>query len=248
MESPTPSLTCLQPTDMTYLAFGAESVVYRLDDGTVLKKHNHAEDARREAQYLRHLSSLPCVVDLNALDDVCLHLSFGGECLFDVMDRVDVQIVFDQLLDAVCQMHCMGVAHCDLKLDNLLWSEGRLRLCDFGHAHRADCLVEGGVIGSPSYASPEMYWGVPFWGVRADLWSCGIILVALRFHCFPFYKATMKCLEYRHFLTNLLSGLTPAASIAKMHPSCPMDEEWVRVHVDALLHPDPCQRGTARKM
>ena len=40
--------------------------------------------------------------------------------------------------------------------------------------------------GSPCYAAPEMVSGLSYYGLKTDIWACGIILYAMLCGCVPF--------------------------------------------------------------
>jgi len=40
--------------------------------------------------------------------------------------------------------------------------------------------------GSPCYAAPEMVGGLRYYGLKTDIWSCGIILFAMTCGYLPF--------------------------------------------------------------
>lgn len=75
-------------------------------------------------------------------------------------------------------LHSMGVAHGDIKPDNLLLgADGRVRICDFGSAHL--CAPEDTMlrtVGTPAFFTPEMCAGKPFSARGADLWALGVCL------------------------------------------------------------------------
>eukprot|EP00045_Choanoeca_perplexa_P004694 m.39889 g.39889 ORF g.39889 m.39889 type:complete len:369 (+) comp12711_c0_seq1:353-1459(+) len=98
--------------------------------------------------------------------------------------------VFTQTVDAVLYLHNKGIAHLDLKPENMLLSgDGRLKLCDFG----LSCLTEDGPLyscrGSTAYAAPEnlkCHFATlakrPIQGydaLKSDVWSVGIVLFVL---------------------------------------------------------------------
>ncbi|KAM3388397.1 hypothetical protein ACQJBY_010897 [Aegilops geniculata] len=93
-----------------------------------------------------------------------------------------------QLAEALAICHRRGVAHRDVKPDNVLLDapdggegEGpvRARLADFGSA----ALVGGGegargLVGTPHYVAPEVVAGDEY-GEKADVWSAGVVLYVL---------------------------------------------------------------------
>jgi calcium/calmodulin-dependent protein kinase I len=96
----------------------------------------------------------------------------------------DAAAVLAQLADALAHCHLRGVAHRDVKPDNVLLDldEGcppRARLADFGSA----ALVGGGrhaagLVGTPHYVAPEVVAGDEY-GEKADVWSAGVVLYTL---------------------------------------------------------------------
>ncbi|KAG1843674.1 kinase-like domain-containing protein [Suillus subluteus] len=98
--------------------------------------------------------------------------------------------VAKQLFEAVDFMHQHGVAHMDLKPNNILIpvNGGRLTVIDFNRSLRVKGVKHRfrGVVGTPEYIAPEVAAGNGFYSaIRADLWSCGKTLEALCDKCRP---------------------------------------------------------------
>lgn len=94
-----------------------------------------------------------------------------------------------EVCDAVHHGHLKGVIHRDLKPANILVdAEGRPKVIDFGVAHVTDSdswdrsfqTVEGQVIGTPAYMSPEQLGGHQRdIDARTDVYSLGAVLYEL---------------------------------------------------------------------
>lgn len=95
-----------------------------------------------------------------------------------------VQIVLD-VASALLHLHTHGVIHRDLKPDNILiTNQGEIKLIDFGIAHLVDEALEearkvGGLIGTPSYMSPEQLHSPENATFADDIYSLGVIAYEL---------------------------------------------------------------------
>ena len=104
----------------------------------------------------------------------------------------DVVAWGEQICRGLQAAHGAGVVHRDIKPANiLLTADGRVKVCDFGIARRADALGHpltgtGAVIGTPSYMSPEQARGDAVIGPGSDLYSLGCLLYELLTGAPPF--------------------------------------------------------------
>jgi serine/threonine protein kinase len=85
------------------------------------------------------------------------------------------------VLDGLAAAHDQGVVHRDLKPSNiLLGTDGRARVMDFGIAARrsrpgADDALQGRIVGTPGYISPEAAAGLPPLPAM-DVFAAGVML------------------------------------------------------------------------
>eukprot|EP01117_Protostelium_nocturnum_P020704 TRINITY_DN945_c0_g1_i1.p1 TRINITY_DN945_c0_g1~~TRINITY_DN945_c0_g1_i1.p1 ORF type:complete len:273 (+),score=91.08 TRINITY_DN945_c0_g1_i1:276-1094(+) len=96
--------------------------------------------------------------------------------------------MFKSLAKAVRFSHRKGIAHLDLKAENVLVSsKGGLKLIDFGLSNpvtpKKQCQQW---VGSPDYASPQILLRQPFSETKADVWSLGVILFIMLVGQIPF--------------------------------------------------------------
>lgn len=103
---------------------------------------------------------------------------------------------FQQLISAVDFCHSRGVCHRDLKPENLLIDEsGKLKVSDFGLSAVSESRRQDGLLhtmcGTPAYVAPEVINTKGYDGVKADIWSCGVILFVLLAAYLPFYDANL---------------------------------------------------------
>ena len=114
--------------------------------------------------------------------------------MYEVLQQVELEerqvaILFRQLCRAVQELHQMGIAHLDLKLENVLMTDDNsVKLCDFGSATRfiaGKSKIVKRKLGTPKYTAPELIQGNSFLPVKADIWSLGTILYLLLTRTFP---------------------------------------------------------------
>src|ERR1700683_232126 len=98
-----------------------------------------------------------------------------------------------QIADGLAAAHAAGIAHRDLKPDNIMLTpEGRVKILDFGlaksisraaghaDAPRPIAATEPGtIVGTASYMSPEQASGSPEVDGRSDQFSLGLIIQEL---------------------------------------------------------------------
>lgn len=101
--------------------------------------------------------------------------------------------ICSQILNAVVFCHAKGVAHRDIKLDNIRYNTktGNIKLIDFGFAYVENSNMDGEQrCGSVEYAAPELLspeiWPQvnPF---KSDVWSFGVVVYSLTHFKTPYY-------------------------------------------------------------
>lgn len=105
-----------------------------------------------------------------------------------IIPEPEAASVMDQLFQALAHSHRLGVAHRDVKPDNILFDErNRLKLADFGSA---EIFKHGermsGVVGTPYYVAPEVLAGRDYCE-KIDVWSAGVVLYIMLAGFPPFY-------------------------------------------------------------
>ena len=115
------------------------------------------------------------------------------------LTEAEARKYFHELMLGLACCHQNGIAHRDIKLENLLLDQnGVLKIADFGlsnfqPAGSTECLMET-VCGTPNYVAPEVILGKPYNGFIADIWSCGVVLFALLSGRLPFDEESQPVL------------------------------------------------------
>jgi hypothetical protein len=153
----------------------------------------------------------------------------------------DAARVARQVADALAYAHSQDIVHRDVKPDNILIDKkmGLVLVTDFGIAKAAHAAaasgaqltVEGMIIGTPQYMSPEQAAGDTVDG-RSDIYSLGIVLYHMLAGAAPF------------------DGTSSAAILAKQLTTTPEPIRRLRADVspdlaavlDRMLEKDPAKR------
>lgn len=190
-----------------------------------LHTKNRAEIYQKECQVnklVRHKNIVSCyenyVVSDEENDYGVLILEKMDVDLMDYLltkDRLseeECKIIFKEVCKAVNFCHSKGIAHLDLKSDNILLKVNQfgeienVKICDFGFAYPWDLNNPNTLlypfnskIGTKEYQAPECSKSTkPSPADKADVWSLGVILFSTLTGLFPFIekKGVMSKIEF----------------------------------------------------
>lgn len=204
----------------------------------------------------QHVIALKASVEVQFTIFVFMELAARGELFSRVVDsgslsEAEARPYVTQLLHAVHFVHEHGVAHRDLKLENVLLDANDMcKVCDFGLAHvyerdSSGCAMHTKlkeVCGSKSYAAPEVLEGRGYDGFGADAWSCGICLFGMLAGFFPLDEATKNDWRYQRVALAVAQGGSATKTIFEFYSRpCTLSHEVVAL-IDALITPSPDRR------
>eukprot|EP01129_Flabellula_baltica_P017017 TRINITY_DN929_c0_g2_i3.p1 TRINITY_DN929_c0_g2~~TRINITY_DN929_c0_g2_i3.p1 ORF type:complete len:392 (+),score=74.25 TRINITY_DN929_c0_g2_i3:579-1754(+) len=149
--------------------------------------------------------------------------------------------IIKQLLKGVDHMHKKGVAHRDLKLENILITSNdeenpTIKISDFGLSKEFSKTQLLTACGTPEYVAPEVLLSKPY-DQSADIWSIGVITYMLLSGCPPFFGADQDTIFSKILHVNF-------------HFSIPIFKEIsndAKSFISALLVYNPDRRPTARQ-
>lgn len=131
------------------------------------------------------------VMDLMADGDLCDRLIARQR-----LPESEAQVLVAQVLQGLAYLHRRHVLHRDVKPENILLHGAAVKLGDFGLAkqlpHATARLARS--CGTLEYAAPELLLGQPY-GLKADVFSLGVVLYVLLFGAFPFSIESAAALQ-----------------------------------------------------
>ena len=96
-------------------------------------------------------------------------------------------------MSAFKDLNTYSIYHRDIKPDNILIKDGKLKLADFGFCKRMGSLddLTQTVLGSPVYMAPEILNG-DLYNSKADIWSLGVVFYEMLFGTAPFGEGSLS--------------------------------------------------------
>lgn len=202
--------------------------------------------------------------------------------LFSLLERKYLKVedkycIFKQVLRGMGYLHENGIAHRDIKLENLLMTDdGYIKITDFGVSEvfdgdhpgvlssRSRCgqnmgkprLSSPGICGSKPYISPEVLAkDCKYDPTKLDVWSCGILFLTLWHNGNPWQSANKTEVNYSLFLEGWNAFLNPSTDVAideNTYPQCgplfsALATNSQRRCILKMLHPSPDRRCSIKE-
>lgn len=192
----------LHNTNSAFIGFTKEEVMCHLD--------RMLEEEYTNGKNLNH----PYIVKTIGVEreNRCIILEYcKGTDFLEALDTQNINWAilarcFRQLLSAVKFLHDQSIAHLDIKLENIIYdgSCGSIKLIDFGQSkHTGDddeTPTLFGQRGTLEYMAPEVVDEKKlYYGKKADMWSCGIVLYNFMFNRMPWNVASRDDTRFKAF-------------------------------------------------
>jgi len=113
--------------------------------------------------------------------------------------EVIIRTYFRQLIEGIEHIHSLGVAHLDLKLENLMLGEDfNLKIIDFDHAQpiKDNKILS---LGTNGYRAPELIKKNGTNLTAIDIYAAGIILYMFKVRALPFEESKEDGIKHDYF-------------------------------------------------
>ncbi|KAI7874695.1 Pkinase-domain-containing protein, partial [Lichtheimia hyalospora FSU 10163] len=243
-------------------AGGSVRLIRRHTDGKTfaVKQFRKRAPNENEKQYVKKVTAEFCIGstlhNLNVIETLDMVregsafyeiMEYAPNDLFNIvmsgqMSRDEIACCWRQMLQGVAYLHGIGIAHRDLKLDNIVLDErGIVKLIDFGCAtvfkypYDKNVHLSKGISGSDPYIAPEQFIQKQYDARKADVWSCAVIYICMIIRRFPWRIAhPAKDQSFKNFQTPSARG---AARLLGLLP------RLSRPIIAQILEPDPHLRA-----
>ncbi|XP_061168064.1 uncharacterized protein LOC133177003 isoform X3 [Saccostrea echinata] len=227
-------------------------VAIKIIDTRKIKEEYSRQNLHREARILaqlRHPNIIRLYETLKATTLYCLVLecALGGDLMTFIRTYKQLYLpedkardFFRQLVSAVHYLHERGVAHRDLKMENIMLDEKKknIKIVDFGlsNTFNKDELMKTRC-GSLEYAAPELFHPSDKYGPEVDVWAIGVITYAMVIGKLPFTTPYTDQYRRQKLLQQVEKGITEV----QLKEMCNLSEELKQL-LCKLLEPNPSHR------
>ncbi|KAI1718663.1 protein kinase domain-containing protein [Ditylenchus destructor] len=177
----------------------SRQVAVKVYSKSEIKKGKHWEILKGEVTLLQTIEHPGIIKYENFMEIKDQYLLIIEKMYSDMMEAVTLRksipepmskFLIMQILIAFQYLHSKGIAHCDLKPENVLLSDGsdfpQAKLCDFGYScYIADSCFKKKIIGTMLYVAPEVLAGKRY-NKSVDIWSIGVTTYVTVSGFFPF--------------------------------------------------------------
>lgn len=166
------------------------------------------------------------------------------------LDEEWTKRLFRQLVSAVAHIHSRGIAHRDIKLQNILLDHAndktsQVKLIDFGYGARfVNSLPMKTKCGTPYTTAPEVFR--ERYDERCDVWSLGVVLYIMLCGRRPFESLDiaghLADAGRMTMITSILAG-----RYHMNHPAFASVSNLAKTFITELLHPNFEERMTSKQ-
>jgi serine/threonine protein kinase len=123
------------------------------------------------------------------------------------LDEILTRTIFRKIVDGVQYLHSRSICHLDLKTENIVFGTNfEPKICDFGHSQILQSqhqFLTCACLGTSLIKPPEMWYNQRYSGVKADVFSLGVMLFTMLGGMLPFeFGAKKQDPAYKFLVSN----------------------------------------------
>lgn len=140
---------------------------------------------------LNHENVLKFKEIIKCKNNICMICELCDTTLSKIMDNSmtekEIHNIFFQIMDGIKYLYDNKIFHRDIKPDNILMKNDKIKIADFGFAKEIDKtdVLSNTLCGTPVYMAPEIILGEAY-NTKSDIWSLGVILYQLMYKKHPY--------------------------------------------------------------
>jgi len=176
---------------------GKSMVMKRISKSSTLFSREYIRREKLAGEILDHQGIVQCLVTFETPNNVYLVFPYyrGMDMIAYLEDRnfwpledKHSKLLFKQLALSIKHWHDNGIAHRDIKLENILIGDKgtKVKLIDFGLCTIENSRVATDRVGSFDYVAPELMTQKVYDALMVDIYSLGVVLYCFLFGKFPF--------------------------------------------------------------
>lgn len=156
--------------------------------------------------------------------------------------------IVQQVLAAMYHIHTVGLAHNDIKLENVLLfgtdeASALAKLCDFGQAMPVSQYRSGIMLGTFAYSSPEVRSNVAHDARLSDLFALGMVWFAAISGVLPFDNSESGIMLFQKMMKREASGIYTKTTKLLQYCGVPVSlSRLTTTRLDAMLMFQPRRR------
>ena len=118
--------------------------------------------------------------------DLSKYLEYGKNGFSEIHSK----FISYEILKAFQEIHKAGICHRDIKAENILYDTDNynIKICDFGFSSD-NSQLQNGLFGTKCYMAPEIIMEKEYDGIKADIFSLGVLFLYIRTNKFLFDQA-----------------------------------------------------------
>lgn len=165
------------------------------------KRLQHMHDEVRIMQQLRHINIVKFIESFESHSELFILMEFADRDLCVHLQQQprrylvesEAKFCLFQICKGLAHIHEQGIAHRDLKVENIFvkhrdvyrYNEPIFKIADFGYSKREDQHLMT-QLGTPCYCPPEIQDYNGEYHISADIWTLGCIFYGVLSGSFPF--------------------------------------------------------------